>query len=177
MGFVIKAKADPASLTAAVRREIAAIDRGQPVYAVEPLAKLMATSVAQRKFVMLLLGSLSGVALALAIVGIYGVISFSVSERTQEIGIRMALGARAADVLRMVLSQGMAVALAGIGIGLAAAFALTRLLTSMLFEVSATDVRTFAVVAAVLAVVALLACYIPARRAMKVDPLVALRYE
>ena len=177
MGFAIKTKSDPASLTSAVRREIANIDRGQPVYAVEPLEKVMSTSVAQRKFIMLLLGSLSGVALALAIVGIYGVISFSVSERTQEIGIRMALGARAADVLRMVLSQGLSVALAGIGIGLAAAFALTRLLTSMLFEVSATDLRTFGVVAFVLAVVALLACYIPARRAMKVDPLEALRYE
>ena len=177
MGFVIKSKADAGSLTAAVRREIAAVDRSQPVYAVEPLEKLMQTSVAQRRFIMLLLGSLSAVALALAMVGIYGVISFSVSERTQEIGIRMALGARAADVLRMVLSQGMGVALAGIGIGIAAAFGLTRLLTSLLFEVSATDLRTFSIVAAVLAGVAFLACYIPARRATKVNPLEALRYE
>jgi putative ABC transport system permease protein len=177
MGFVIKAKTDPASLVSAVKKEIASVDRGQPAYAVEPMNKLLQTSVAQRKFIMTLLGSLSGVALVLAMVGIYGVISFSVSERTQEIGIRMALGARAVDVLRMVLSQGMGVALVGIGIGLLAAFALTRLLTSLLFEVSATDLRTFSIVAAMLAAVALLACYIPARRATKVDPLEALRYE
>jgi putative ABC transport system permease protein len=177
MGFVIKAKTDAGSLTAAVRRELAEIDRAQPVYAIEPMENLLRTSVAQRRFIMLLLGSLSAIALALAMVGIYGVISFSVSERTQEIGIRMALGARAADVLRMVLGQGMRVALVGIVIGLGAAFGLTRLLTSMLFEVSATDARTFSIVAALLAGVAFFACYLPARRATKVDPLVALRYE
>jgi putative ABC transport system permease protein len=177
MGFVIKSKTDPASLTSAVRRELAAIDPAQPVYAVEPLENLLRTSVAQRRFIMLLLGSLSAIALVLAMIGIYGVISFSVSERTQEIGIRMALGARAADVVRMVLGQGMRVAVVGIAVGLAAAFALTRLLSSLLFEVSATDLRTFSIVAALLGAVALLACYIPARRATKVDPLVALRYE
>jgi putative ABC transport system permease protein len=177
MGFVIRAKTEAASLTSAVRRELAEIDRAQPVYAIEPMENLLRTSVAQRRFIMSLLGSLSAIALLLAMVGIYGVISFSVSERTQEIGIRMALGARAADVLRMVLGQGMRVALIGIVIGLGAAFALTRLLTSMLFEVSATDPRTFSIVAALLGAVALLACYIPARRATKVDPLVALRYE
>jgi putative ABC transport system permease protein len=177
MGFVIRAKTDAASLTSAVRRELAEIDRAQPVYAIEPMENLMRTSVAQRRFIMSLLGSLSAIALMLAMVGIYGVISFSVSERTQEIGIRIALGARAADVLRMVLGQGMRVALIGIVIGLGAAFVLTRLLTSMLFEVSATDPRTFSIVAALLGAVAFFACYIPARRATKVDPLVALRYE
>jgi putative ABC transport system permease protein len=177
MGFVIKAKTDAASLTSAVRRELAEIDRAQPVYAIEPMENLLRTSVAQRRFIMLLLGSLSAIALTLAMVGIYGVISFSVSERTQEIGIRMALGARAADVLRMVLGQGMRVALIGIVIGLGAAFGLSRLLSSMLFEVSATDPRTFSIVAALLGSVAFLACYLPARRATKVDPLVALRYE
>jgi putative ABC transport system permease protein len=177
MGFVIKAKIDAASLTSAVKKELAAIDRSQPVYAVEPMEKLLQASVAQRRFVMLLLGSLSAIALALAMVGVYGVISFSVSERTQEIGIRMALGARAADVLRMVLGQAMRVTLVGIVIGLGAAFALTRLLSSLLFEVSPTDMGTFSIVAALLGAVALFACYIPARRATKVDPLVALRYE
>lgn len=177
MGFVIKGKTDAASLTSAVRKELAEIDRAQPVYAIEPMDNLLRTSVAQRRFIMLLLGSLSAIALALAMVGVYGVISFSVSERTQEIGIRMALGARAIDVLRMVLGQGMRVALVGIVIGLGAAFALTRLLSSMLFEVSPTDLRTFSLVAASLGLVALMACYIPARRATRVDPLVALRYE
>jgi ABC-type antimicrobial peptide transport system permease subunit len=141
------------------------------------MEKLLRKSVAQRRFIMLLLGSLAAIAVALAMIGVYGVISFSVSERTPEIGIRMALGARASDVLRMVLSQGMRVALLGIVIGLGAAFALTRLLSSMLFEVSATDPRTFAIVAALLGGVALFACYLPARRATKVDPLTALRYE
>jgi putative ABC transport system permease protein len=177
MGFVIKSKTTAASLASVVRAELAGIDRAQPVYAIEPMDNLLRTSVAQRRFVMLLLGSLASIALVLAMIGVYGVISFSVSERTQEIGIRMALGARAFDVLRMVLGQGMRVAVIGIAIGLAAAFALTRLLTSMLFEVSATDPRTFAVVATMLGGIALLACYLPARRATKVDPLVALRYE
>lgn len=177
MGFVIKAKTDAASLTSAVRKELAAIDPAQPVYAIEPLENLLHASVAQRRFIMMLLGSLSAIALTLAMVGVYGVISFSVSERTQEIGIRMALGARAADVLRMVLGQGIRITLVGILIGVAAAFALTRLLSSLLFAVSATDLRTFSIVAGLLGAVALVACYIPARRATKVDPLVALRYE
>jgi putative ABC transport system permease protein len=177
MGFVIKSKTDAASLTSAVRKELASIDRAQPVYAIEPMDNLLRSSVAPRRFIMLLLGSLSAIALTLAMVGVYGVISFSVSERTQEIGIRMALGARAADVLKMVLSQGMGVTLVGIGIGLGAAFLLTRLLASLLFEVSPTDLRTFSIVAALLGAVAFFACYIPARRATKVDPLIALRYE
>lgn len=177
MGFVIKGKVDAASLTSTVKRELAAIDPGQPVYAVQPLDNLLQSSVGQRRFIMLLLLSLAAIALTLAVIGIYGVLSFSVTERTQEIGIRMALGARAGDVLRMVLNQGMRVALIGIVIGLGAAFALTRLLASLLFEVSPTDLRTFSVVAALLAAVALFACYIPARRATRVDPLVALRNE
>jgi len=177
MGFVVRSKTDAASLTSLVRRELASIDPTQPVYAIEPMENLMRTSVAQRKFLTLLLGSLSAIALVLALIGIYGVISFNVSERTQEIGIRMALGARAHDVLRMVLAQGLRVAIIGIVIGLAAAFALTRLLTSLLYEVSATDPRTFSAVAVLLAFVAIIACLVPARRAMKVDPLQALRHE
>ncbi len=177
MGFVIKATSDPASLTGAVRKELASIDPTQPVYAIEPMNNLLSASVAQRRFIMLLLGSLATVAIALAMVGVYGVISFSVSERTHEIGIRMALGAHRWDVLRMVLGQGMGLTTIGIVVGVAAAFGLTRLLTSMLFEVSPTDAATFSIVAGAVAVVASVACYIPARRATKVDPLVALRYE
>jgi putative ABC transport system permease protein len=177
MGFAIKTKGDPASLVSLVRKELAAVDPSQPIYAVDPMEKLLRGAVAQRRFVMLLLGSLSAIAVTLAMVGIYGVISFSVGERTQEIGIRLALGARASDVMRMVLSQGMRVALVGVVIGVGAAFALTRLLSGLLFEVSPTDPRTFLVVAGLLSSVALLACYIPARRATKVDPLVALRCE
>ena len=177
MGFAIKTKGDPASLSSLVRKELAALAPTQPVYAVDPMEKLMQAAVAQRRFIMLLLGSLSAIAVMLAMVGIYGVISFSVGERTQEIGIRLALGARTADVMRMVLSQGMSVVLVGLVIGAGAAFALTRLLSRLLFEVSPTDTSTFLIVAGVLSGIALLACYIPARRATKVDPLVALRYE
>jgi putative ABC transport system permease protein len=177
MGFVIKTQTDPAVMVSAVRSSLVSVDPQQPVYAVEPMEKLLSSSVAPRKFVMSLIGSLAVVALALAIVGIYGVISFSVNERTREIGIRMALGAKRSDVLGMVLGQGMRVAGLGIVIGLAIAFGVTRLLTSLLFEVSATDLTTFLLVAATLGVVAAMACYLPARRATKVDPLIALRNE
>jgi putative ABC transport system permease protein len=177
MGVVIKAKGDAGGLAATVRRELASVDPAQPVYAIEPMTNLLSTSVAQRRFIMMLLGSLAAIAVALSMVGVYGVISFSVSERTHEIGIRMALGAHARDVLKMVLGQGMRLTLAGIVIGVAAGIALTRLLASMLFQVSPTDVRTFTLVAIGLALIALVACYIPARRATKVDPLVALKYE
>lgn len=175
MAFVMKTKTEPSSLMSTVRSSLVAIDPQQPVYAIEPLAKLIESSVAPRRFVMSLIGSLAFVALALALVGIYSVISFSVNERTREIGIRMALGAKRADVLRMVLVQGMRVSAVGIIAGLAIAFALTRLLRTLLFEVSATDPGTFVCVVGLMTMVALLACYFPARRATEVDPLVALR--
>jgi len=177
MGFVMKTLTEPEALISTVRGSLVSIDSQQPVYAVEPMEKLLGTDVAPRKFVMSLIGALAFIAVALAIVGIYGVISFSVNERTREIGIRMALGAEGKDVLRMVLSQGMRVAAIGIIAGLAIAFAVTRLLTTLLFKVSPTDPKTFASVALMLSVVALLACYLPARRATKVDPLVALKDE
>jgi putative ABC transport system permease protein len=175
--FVIKSKTNAAGLGAAVRASLTAVDPGQPVYAIEPMEKLLSSSDTPRRFTMSLIGALAFVALLLATVGVYSVISFSVGERTREIGIRMARGAKQRDVMTMVLSQGMRIAVIGIAVGLVIAYALTRLLASMLFEVSATDGPTFSVVAILLGSVALLACYLPARRATKVDPLVALRYE
>ena len=177
MAFVLRTSGDPASLISTVRTSLVAVDPQQPVYAIEPMDKLLAGARAPRRFVMTLIGSLALVALVLAMVGVYSVISFSVRERTREIGIRVALGAKRRDVLSMVLGQGMKVALIGVVAGLATAFAVTRLLTSLLFEVSATDPTTFVTVAAVLSLVALLACYIPARRATGVDPLIALKDE
>ena len=177
MAFVIKTNSDAAGLATAVRTSLVTIDPQQPVYAIETMDKLLSTSVASRRFVMSLIGSLAFIALALAMVGIYSVISFSVSERTREIGIRMALGAKGSDVLRLVLGQGMLVAAFGIVAGIGIAFALTRLLTTLLFEVSATDPKTFLLVASLLTLVAFFACYLPARRATKVDPLVALKDE
>jgi ABC-type antimicrobial peptide transport system permease subunit len=138
---------------------------------------IISDSLASQRFSMAVLGVFATLALALASVGIYGVISYLVGQRTQEIGIRIALGAKRSDVLRMVLGDGMKMTLIGVGIGLAAALGLTRLMASLLFGVSATDPLTFTAVAMLLSVVALAACYIPARRAMRVDPMVALRYE
>jgi putative ABC transport system permease protein len=137
----------------------------------------MSSSIAERRFQTLLLGVFAGIALVIAAIGIYGVVSYAVSRRTHEIGVRMALGAQAGDVLRMVLWRGMSLTLIGVTLGLAAAFALTRVLKNLLFEVSTTDPGTFALIALLLIGVALIASYIPARRATKVDPLQALRHD
>jgi putative ABC transport system permease protein len=175
--LVVKTDGEPAAMTSAVRREIVAVDKDQAVFNVTTLDQLIGDSVLLRKFFMLLLLAFAGLALMLAAVGIYGVMSYVASQRTHEIGIRMALGAEAADVLKLIIGNGMALALIGVVVGLAGSFAMTRLLADVLFGVTATDTVTFATVSAVLIGVALLACYIPARRATKVDPLVALRYE
>ena len=174
---VIRTTSDPKRLISIARAKVREIDRDVPISNVNTMEELVAQSVAQRRFGMFLLGAFAVLALLLAAIGIYGVVSYSVTQRTQEIGVRMALGANAVDVLKMVLRNGMSLALIGVGLGLAGAFALTRLMARLLFEVTPTDVTTFGLVSVGLTAVALLACYLPARRAMNVDPLEALRDE
>jgi predicted permease len=175
--LVVRTSGDPLGLAAAVRGEVWAIDKDQPVSNVATMEQILSNSVARQRFNMLLLVIFAAVALVLAAVGIYGVISYSVTQRTHEIGIRMALGATSKDVLTLVVGQGLKLVSAGVGIGLGSAFVLTRLMQSLLFGVSATDPTTFAAISAVLVAVAMLASYVPARKATKVDPMVALRYE
>jgi putative ABC transport system permease protein len=170
-------RASPSALAAAIRDQVQAIDPNETVLAVIKMDERLSNAVAERRFQTLLLGVFAGIALVIATVGIYGVISYAVSRRTHEIGVRMALGAQRSDVLRMVIWQGMRLTLVGVALGLAAALALTRVLRNLLFEVSATDPATFAGTALFLLFIALFACYLPARRATKVDPLVALRIE
>jgi len=177
LAVVIRTNGDPAALSSSVRGAIAEIDPAQPVYDMQTLDQLVAKSLGQRRFTLTLMLLFGVIALVLSAVGIYGVMAFAVSQRTQEIGIRMALGASALDVLKLVLRNGMLLAVIGTVIGLAGAFAITRFMSSLLFGVSPTDIVTFALVTAGLLLVALVACYLPARRATKVDPLVALRYE
>jgi putative ABC transport system permease protein len=177
MLFTMRTQLPSEQLIASVRRQVQAFDATQPVYEVRTLEQIRAESVAPERLNLTLLGVFGAVALVLALVGIYGVISWSVTQRTHEIGVRMAFGARTADVLRLVVGQGMKLVGTGVGLGLAGAFLLTRLMTALLFEVSATDPLTFLSIALLLVGVALLACYIPARRATKVDPMIALRCE
>jgi len=175
--IVVRTQNEPSALIGAIRREIQAVDKDQAVFNVTTLEQLIGDSILIRRFFMLLLLVFAALALILAAVGIYGVMSYVASQRTYEIGIRMALGAQPNDVLKLIMGNGMALTLIGIVTGLAGAFALTRLMAGLLFGVSATDAITFLSVSVGLMLVALLACYIPARRATKVDPLVALRYE
>jgi|HubBroStandDraft_6_1064221.scaffolds.fasta_scaffold06087_2 putative ABC transport system permease protein len=175
--FVVRTANEPLALVSAVRNEIQQMDPEQPMGAVSTMDQLLAGTLSRSRFTMLLLGVFAAVALILACVGIYGVIAFSVTQRTQEFGIRMALGANRRDVFRLVLGQGTRLTLLGIGLGIVAAVIVTRLMATLLFGISATDPLTFASVALLLALVALAACYIPARRATRVDPIVALRYE
>ena len=177
MNVIVRTEGDPVNLAAAVRDGIRAIDRQLPISNISTMDQRISRSVAPQRFNMFLLGVFAALALMLAGVGIYGVMSYSVTQRTSEIGVRMALGARPGDVLRLVVGQGMMLTLTGVAIGLVAAFALTRVMGSLLFGVSATDILTFFIVSVLLTGVSLAACYLPARRAAKVDPMTALRYE
>jgi putative ABC transport system permease protein len=173
----VRSALDQSTLLAAVQREVKALDPNLPVSNVRPMAEVVAQSLATRRFVLLLFGLFAGLALLLATVGIYGVLAASVSQRTRELGIRIALGASTRDVARLIVGQGLKLVLSGMALGLLGALALRRLIEKLLFGVSPTDPLTYAIIASLLIGVALLACWIPARRATKVDPLVALRYE
>ena len=175
--LVARTSVEPDTLAAAIRREVSAVDKNQPATSITGMQKFVDNSIAPRRFNMHLLGAFAAMALALAAIGIYGVMAYSVAQRSHEIGIRMALGARSADVLRMVLRDAVFLGSIGIAIGVAGALALTRLMTNLLYGVKATDPATFFVVSLLLAVVAVLAAFVPARRASRVDPMVALRYE
>jgi putative ABC transport system permease protein len=175
--LAVRSSADPLNLVEAVRGEVRALDKDLPLADAQTLETIAATAVAGRRFTLWLVGLFALAAMALAAIGIYSVLSYLVAQRTHEIGLRMALGAQLGDVLKLVVRQGMTLVLTGLAVGITAAIALTRLIKGLLFEVKATDPLAFAMAAALLALVALLACYIPARRATKVDPMVALRYE
>jgi putative ABC transport system permease protein len=174
---IARTSGDPISIAATIRAQIREIDASLPVTEVQTMAEVVSASGGPQRFNTVLLGSFAAVALLLAALGIGGVLATSVSRRTQEIGVRMALGAQRGEILRMVVRQGMLLALIGLAIGVPSALVLTRLLTSLLFQITPADPLTFAGVAALLVAVALAACYIPARRATRVDPMVALRYE
>jgi ABC-type antimicrobial peptide transport system permease subunit len=164
-------------LAPAIREQVWAVDKNAPIYSVTTMDQLASQSVADPRFRVLLLGSFGALGLVLAAVGIYGVISCSVSQRTREIGVHMAMGAQRPDILRLVVGHELLLSVAGVGIGAAGALALTRVLRTLLFEITPTDPLTFASVTISLFLVALAASYVPARRAMRVDPMVALRYE
>jgi putative ABC transport system permease protein len=175
--IVVRSDADPLRLVSAVKSQIWSVDKNQPISKIATMEQVLSDSIAQRRLYLVLLGVFAGAALLLAAVGIYGVMSYSVSQRAHEIGIRLALGAAQTEILKLILGHGAKLALLGVATGILAATALTRLMSSLLFGVSPSDPATLAAVAVLLMLVAMVACYIPARRAMRVDPMIALRYE
>jgi len=177
--LVVRTSSEPAALTSAIRSEIRQLEPAAAVFNVQSMPELVAASPAafMRRFPAVLIGVFAGLALLLSAIGVYGVVSYSVSQQTHYIGVRMALGARGSDILRLVFKQGLLLALVGIAIGVAASFGLMRLLSGLLFGVHANDTSIFAMVVGAIFGVALLACYFPARRATRIDPLTALRYE
>ncbi|HEU4478772.1 MAG TPA: FtsX-like permease family protein, partial [Pyrinomonadaceae bacterium] len=177
MTLVVRSSGDPNALTSALRAEVSAVDKDQPLSEIATMEQLFAKAVAPQRFNLMLVGLFATLALTLATVGVYGVIAYSVTQRAQEMGVRLALGASSRDILRLIIGQAMRISLLGVGLGLIAAIGLTRVMTSLLFEVSATDPVVFVGLAILLIAVTLVASYIPARRATKVDPLEALRYE
>jgi putative ABC transport system permease protein len=177
MSLVVRAEGDPANMIRAVEKQVWAVDKDQPMYKIRTMEQVVGESQSSSRFTLAVLAIFAAVAMGLAAVGIYGVISYTVTQRTREIGIRIALGAERHDVLRLVVGQGTVLAVSGVAVGLGGALALTRVMRSLLFGVSATDPLIFAGAALFLAAVAMLASYIPARRAMSVDPTVSLRYD
>lgn len=177
MYYIVRTKTDPGAIAAGVRRELQSVDPKQVVFNVRPMDYLIANAQSEQRITLQLFGTLAALAIMLAAVGIYGVSSYSVEQRTREIGLRIALGAQREDLMRWILGQGLRLALLGVGIGTAITFTSTRLLKSLLFGVSANDPLTYAVIGASMAFVALLACWAPARRATRIEPMVALRSE
>jgi ABC-type antimicrobial peptide transport system permease subunit len=177
MYLAIRTSLPPANLVSTITSQVRSMDPNIPIFDVKTMDQLLSESLARRRFAMFALGLFAMAALLLAMIGIYGVMSYSVAQRTSELGIRVALGASRVDVLRLILQDGLRLALIGLGLGLILSFAATRLLSSLLFGVRPTDLVTFAALSFVLIGVTLFACFIPARRATKIDPLVALRYE
>jgi putative ABC transport system permease protein len=177
MTYVVRTGSEPSMLLQAIKNEVWAVNKNLPFSSIATIDDLVSKSLGERRFNLLLLGAFAGIALTLAGIGIYGLMSFSTSRRTHEIGVRIALGAQTGDIMKAVLKEGMLLTTAGLALGLIASIALTRFLSSLLFGVTATDPLTFFVISFVLAAVALVACFVPARRATRVDPMVALRYE
>jgi ABC-type antimicrobial peptide transport system permease subunit len=175
--FVVKTTGDPMRLAPLIRDQVAQLEKDQVIKTIAPLEAMFSQTLAPRRFVMILLGLFAGIALALATIGVYGLLQYSTTQQTHDIGIRMALGAGRVDILRAVLGQGLKLTLIGVVTGVAGAVALTRVLSSLLYDVTPTDPLTLVLVSCVLTAIALLASYIPARRAARIDPMVALRYE